>query len=66
VGRALHVSDLVLLDGVDVLESPTLSVATVTALKEEVVEEEEAPEVESAEPEVIGEEKGEGEEASGA
>jgi len=66
VGRALHVSDLVFPDDVDVIESPTLSVATVTALKEEVVEEEEAPEVETAEPEVIGEEKEEGEAASGA
>lgn len=66
IGSALHVSDLPVPDSVDVIENPGLSVATVSALKEEVVEEEEeAPEGESAEPEVIGEEKEEGEAASG-
>jgi large subunit ribosomal protein L25 len=64
-GQALHVSDLVLPDNVDILDSPGQSIATVTAVKEEVVEEEEAVEGEAAEPEVIGEEKGEGEAASG-
>ena len=64
-GQALHVSDLNLPDDVEVVDSPSQSIATVTAVKEEVVEEEEAVEDVSAEPEVIGEEKKEGEAASG-
>lgn len=65
VGQAIHVSDLVLPDDVEIIDSPGLSIATATAVKEEEVVEEEAPALESAEPEVIGGEKGEDEDASG-
>jgi large subunit ribosomal protein L25 len=65
VGGALHLRDLVLPEGVELAENLELSVASVTALKEEAVEEEVAPELETAEPEVIGEEGSKPEEASG-
>ena len=62
----LHVSDIPVSEGVEILESPDTVIATVGIVKEEVVE---APPVEGeapAEPEVIGkgtkEEEGEGEE----
>jgi large subunit ribosomal protein L25 len=65
VGGTLHTRDLPLPAGVSLVEALDLPVVTVSAVKEEVVEEEAAPEVESGEPEVIGEEKGEDAEASG-
>jgi large subunit ribosomal protein L25 len=66
VGDTFHVRDLPLPDGVSLGDSLDLPIVTVSAIKEEVVEEEEvAAEVEAAEPEVIGEEKAEGAEASG-
>ena len=66
VGQSVHVSDLPSLSGVTVIDSPGLSIASVKAMKEEVVEEEEAvDELEAAEPEVIGAEKSEGAGESG-
>lgn len=65
VGQSVHVSDLPSLSGVTVIDSPGLSIASVKAMKEEVVEEEEAvDELEAGEPEVIGAEKTEGEKES--
>jgi large subunit ribosomal protein L25 len=62
VGQSVHVSDLPSLSGVTVVDSPGLSIASVKAMKEEVVEEEEiSADLETAEPEVIGAEKTEGE-----
>jgi large subunit ribosomal protein L25 len=66
VGQSVHVSDLPSLSGVTVIDNSGLSIASVKAMKEEVVEEEEAvDELEAAEPEVIGAEKTEGAEESG-
>jgi len=68
IGHSLHVSDIVVPEGVEVLEDPDATVAVVAAPKTEAepvpgVEEAEAP----AEPELIrkpkAEEEGEGEEA---
>jgi large subunit ribosomal protein L25 len=65
VHDVLHVSDIPVTEGVEILEEPETVIATVGVVKEEVVE---APPVEGevpAEPEVIGkgkkEEEGEGE-----
>ncbi|HZI47747.1 MAG TPA: 50S ribosomal protein L25 [Pyrinomonadaceae bacterium] len=68
VHDVLHVSDIPVTTGVEILDEPETVIATVGVVKEEVVE---APPVEGeapAEPEVIGkgkkeEEEGEGEEA---
>ena len=66
VGQSVHVSDLPSLSGVTVIDSPGLSIASVKAMKEVEEEVEEvAPELETAEPEVIGAEKTEGEGESG-
>jgi large subunit ribosomal protein L25 len=65
VGQNIHVSDLVSLRGVTVIDSPGVSIATVSAVKEVEEEEEIAPELEAAEPEVIGAEKTEEEEEAG-
>lgn len=55
LGQSVHVSDLTVPAGVTVTNDPTLPVASVSALKEVPVEEEEAAvEGEAAEPEVIG------------
>jgi len=67
VHDVLHVSDIPVAAGIEILESPDTVIATIGLVKEEVVE---APVVEGdvpAEPEVIGkgkkEDEGEGEEA---
>jgi large subunit ribosomal protein L25 len=65
VGQSVHVSDIASISGVTITDSPGLAVASVKAMKEEVEEEEIAPELETAEPEVIGAEKTEGEGETG-
>lgn len=62
VGGSLHVRDLVLPEGVTSPDNPDLAIVSINVMKEEeVVEEveEAAPELESTEPEVIGQDKGE-------
>lgn len=62
VGDAVHVSDISVPDTIEIHESPEALVASVSLVKEEVLE----PEVEeAAEPEVIGEEKAEEPEGEG-
>jgi large subunit ribosomal protein L25 len=61
LGQSLHVRDLKLPAGVTVLDQPDLTVAGVFALHAEV-EAEAAPQLETAEPEVIRERKPAGEE----
>jgi large subunit ribosomal protein L25 len=66
VHDVLHVSDIPVTAGVEILEEPETVIATVGVVKEEVVE---APPVEGeapAEPEVIGKGKKEEEEGEGA
>jgi len=65
VHDVLHVSDIPVIAGVEILEEPETVIATVGVVKEEVVE---APPVEGeapAEPEVIGKGKKEDEEGEG-
>ena len=57
VGQSLHVSDIATIEGVRIVDAPELSIVAVTALLEEVEEEEVESELETEEPEVIGEEK---------
>lgn len=59
IGDSLHVSDIVPVEGVIILDSPEEIVASVVAPKVEEVEEEVAEEEEAAEPEVIGEQEAE-------
>jgi large subunit ribosomal protein L25 len=61
VGGSLHVRDLEFPEGVTSTDNPDLAIVSINAMKEEVVEEveEAAPELESAEPEVIGQDKDE-------
>jgi large subunit ribosomal protein L25 len=60
IGDSLHVSDLVPVEGVTVLDAPEEIIASVVAPKVEEVEEEAA--AEAAEPEVIGEKEAESKE----
>jgi large subunit ribosomal protein L25 len=60
IGDSLHVSDLVPVEGVTVLDAPEEIIASVVAPKVEEVEEEAAEE--AAEPEVIGEKEAESKE----
>jgi len=65
VHEVLHVSDIPVTEGVEILEEPETVIATIGLVKEEVVE---APPVEGeapAEPEVIGKGKKEEEEGEG-
>ncbi|MFN6963038.1 MAG: 50S ribosomal protein L25 [Pyrinomonadaceae bacterium] len=55
--HALHVSDLKVGSGIEIHESPDTVVASITVVKETELE----PQLEAAEPEVIGEKTGEGE-----
>jgi large subunit ribosomal protein L25 len=61
IGDSIHVSDLVALEGVTVLDAPEEIIASVVAPKVEEVEEEAVAEA-GAEPEVIGEKEAESEE----
>jgi large subunit ribosomal protein L25 len=62
VGDSVHVSDISVPDTIEIHESPETLVASITVVKEEVLE----PEVEeAAEPEVIGEEGAEEPEGEG-
>lgn len=65
IGDALHLSDLLLPDGAELLDDPGVVVASVAVVAEEVPAEEEAAEEGAAQPEVIGEKAEEGEEAEG-
>ena len=65
LGSAIHVKDLSVPEGVSISEMPDLPIVTISAMKEEVVEEEEeAAEPGEGEPEVIGQDKEDGGEAS--
>jgi large subunit ribosomal protein L25 len=57
IGDSLHISDLVSVEGVTVLDAPEEIIASVVAPKAEEVEEEAG--AEAAEPEVIGEKESE-------
>lgn len=62
IGHAMHVSDLTVPPGVEITDSPELPVVSLNAVKEEA-EEEVAPEMETAEPELVKAQR-EGEEES--
>ena len=65
LGSAIHAKDLLVPEGVTISDRPDLPIVTLTAMKEEVVEEEEAAaEPGEEEPEVIGQDKAEGGEGS--
>ncbi len=58
-GESVHVSDLQVAKGIEIQESPETVVASITIVREEELE----PQVaEGGEPEIVGEEAGEGEE----
>ncbi|MCA1589842.1 MAG: 50S ribosomal protein L25 [Acidobacteria bacterium] len=61
VGHSLHVSDLKVGEGVEVHEEPETVIASVVIVKEEELE----PQLETAEPEVVGEGPTEGGEGGG-
>lgn len=63
IGDSIHVSDIKVADTIEIHESPEALVASVTLVKEEVLEP--TVEEEGAEPEVIGEEKAEEPEGEG-
>ncbi len=63
LGHSLHVSDLPVPEGITILDDSDLAVATLTPVKEVEEEEEVAPELESAEPELVKEQKEEKEES---
>lgn len=65
LGSAIHAKDLSVPEGVSISDRPDLPIVTITAMKEEIVEEEEAAaEPGAEEPEVIGQDKAEAGEAS--
>ena len=64
VHQVLHVSDIPLPEGIEILEAPDVVIATVGVIKEEVVEVAPVEGEGAAEPEVIGKGKKEDEEGS--
>ena len=63
LGHSLHVRDIPVPAGITVLEDSDLAIATLTPVKEVEEKEEVAPELESAEPELVKGQKEEGEES---
>lgn len=65
LGHSIHVREVQLSSGIEMKERPELSIVSVTAIKVVEEEEEVVPELESAEPAVIGQDITESEAASG-